>query len=160
MKIRCKNCFLASTGFGLLIFAFTFLSSNSLIFLTDAFLTRLTVTSETTVLQSFKAIRTLQAQYASKHSGRFAANFDELIKTVSLDEKFSGESPIVDGYVYRMTVQEPSATQPAFYSITADPPVSEVIKITGTYHFYFDSTLGIIKATEEHRQATANDPSI
>lgn len=116
--------------------------------------------NETTTVQSISTIRTLQAQYASKHKGSFAANFDELIKSVGLDEEFKGERPVVNGYIYSMKVQESSGTQPAFYSITADPQVSEGLQATGTRHFYFDSTLGAIKSTEENRPAKADDPSI
>ena len=116
--------------------------------------------NETTAVQSVNTIRTLQGQYASKHRGNFAPNFDELIKSVQLDEKFRGESPVVNGYIYKLTVQESSGTQPAFYSVVADPQVSEGVTATGNRHFYFDSTLGTIKSTEENRPAKADDPSI
>lgn len=116
--------------------------------------------NETSGVQSISTIRTLQGQYASKHQGKFAPNFDELIKSVQLDDKFKGESPVVNGYIFKMTVQESSGTQPSFYSVTADPQVSEGVTSTGTRHFYFDSTLGTIKSTEENRPAKADDPSI
>ena len=116
--------------------------------------------NETTAVQSLNTIRTLQGQYASKHQGKFAPNFDELIKSVQLDEKFKTERPVVNGYIYSMTVEEPSGTKPSFYSVTADPQVSEGVTATGTRHFYFDSTLGTIKSTEENRPAKADDPSI
>jgi prepilin-type N-terminal cleavage/methylation domain-containing protein len=116
--------------------------------------------NETTAAQSIQTIKTLQTTYASKHQGKFAANFDELIKSVQLDEKFAGTTPVVNGYVYTMKVEEPSATKPAFYSINADPQVAEGVTATGTSHFYFDSTLGTTKATEENRPAKADDPSL
>ena len=116
--------------------------------------------NETTAVQTIQTIKTLQSSYASRHQGKFAANFDELIKSVQLDEKFKGERPVVNGYVFSMTVEEPSATRPAFYSINADPQVSEGVQSTGTRHFYFDSTLGTTKSTEENRPAKADDPSI
>jgi len=116
--------------------------------------------NETTAVQSISTIRTLQAQYASKHQGKFATNFDELIKSVQLKDEFKGERPVVNGYIYTMTVEEPSASQPSFYSINADPQVSEGIQATGTRHLYFDSTLGTIKQTEDNRPANKDDPSI
>lgn len=115
--------------------------------------------NETTTIQSMTTIRTLQSQYASKHSGKFAPNFDELIKSVQLDEKFKGESPVVNGYIYTMTVQESSGSQPALFSIKANPQVSEGIQATGTRFFYFDSTLGAIKYSEEG-EANAQSPSV
>ena len=116
--------------------------------------------NETTAVQSINTIRTLQAQYASKHQGKFAPNFDELIKSVQLKDEFTGERPVVNGYIYSMTVQEPSGSQSAFYSVSAEPQNSEGIGATGTRRFYFDSNLGTIKSTEENRPATADDPSI
>ena len=116
--------------------------------------------NETTAVQTIQTMKTLQTSYASRHQGKFAANFDELIKSVQLDEKFKGERPVVNGYVFSMTVEEPSPTRPAFYSVNADPQVSEGVQSTGTRHFYFDSTLGTTKSTEENRPAKADDPSI
>ncbi len=116
--------------------------------------------NETAATQNLDTIRKLQIQYASKHQGNFAPTFDELIKSVQLDDKFKGENPVVNGYIYTMKVQESSGTQPAFYSINADPQVSEGLTATGTRYFYFDSTLSTMKFTEENRPATAEDPSI
>ncbi|MEZ5426562.1 MAG: prepilin-type N-terminal cleavage/methylation domain-containing protein [Pyrinomonadaceae bacterium] len=115
--------------------------------------------NETTAIQSMTTIRTLQSQYASKHQGRFAPTFDELRKSVSLDEKFEGENPVVNGYIFTLTVQEPSGSQPAFYSIKANPQVAEGIQATGTRWFYFDSTLGTIKYSEEG-EANRESPSV
>ncbi|CAN5316494.1 hypothetical protein BH10ACI1_BH10ACI1_16740 [soil metagenome] len=116
--------------------------------------------NETTAAQSLQTIKTLQAGYSSKHQGKFAANFDELIKSASFDEKFAGETPVVNGYIFSMKVEDPSTTKPAFYSVNADPQVGEGIQATGNRHFYFDSTLSTTKATEENRPAKADDPSI
>jgi len=74
--------------------------------------------NETTAVQTIQTIKTLQSSYASRHQGKFAANFDELIKSVQLDEKFKGERPVVNGYVFSMTVEEPSLTRPAFIQST------------------------------------------
>ncbi len=116
--------------------------------------------NETSAIQSINTIKVLQTSYASKHQGKFAQNFDELIKSVQLDERFAGENPVVNGYIFKLTVQEPSGTTPAFYAVNADPQVSEGIQATGTRHFYFDSTLGVTKQTEENRPAKADDPSM
>ncbi len=111
--------------------------------------------NETSAAQSIKTLQTLQTSYASKHQGKFAPNFDELIKSVQLDERFKGENPVVNGYTFKMTVQESSGSKPSFYSINADPQEG-----SGTRHFYFDSTLGTTRSTEENRPAKADDPSI
>ena len=59
-----------------------------------------------------------------------------------------------------MTVEEPSDARPGFYSINADPQVAEGVTATGTRHFYTDSAISTIKATDENRPAKADDPSI
>ncbi len=115
--------------------------------------------NETTAAQSVDNIRKFQAQYASRNKGNFAT-FDELISSVSLDEKFAGERPVINGYTFVLTVQQSSASQPSFYSITADPQVAEGVTSTGTRHFYTDSSLSGIKGTDENRPAKADDPSI
>lgn len=111
--------------------------------------------NEVSAISSIQNIKTLQVGYAGKHQGKFAPNFDELIKSVQLDERFAGEAPVVNGYIFKMTAQESSGSKPSSYSINADPQTG-----SGTRHFYFDSTLGTTKATEEDRPATATDPSI
>jgi hypothetical protein len=115
---------------------------------------------ESSAASSVHTIKILQIGYASKHQGKFASNFDELIKSAQLDERFAGESPVVNGYIFKMTVQEPSGTKPAFYSINADPQTVFYFFKTGTRHFYFDSMLATIKVIEENRQANSKDPTL
>lgn len=115
--------------------------------------------NETAAAQTLDKIRTLQAQYAAKNKGKFGS-FDDLIRLVGMDESFKGERPVVNGYVYSLTVEEQSSSKPAFYSVTADPQVSEGVSATGTIHFYTDSNLSTIRRTDENRPAKADDPSL
>ncbi len=116
--------------------------------------------NETTASQTINQIRTFQTQYASKHQGKFAKDFDELIKVGSLDERYKGSKPVVNGYIFEMKVQDPSGNKPAFFSVNADPQVDAGLTATGNRHFYFDSTLSTIKTTDESRQAKADDNSL
>jgi prepilin-type N-terminal cleavage/methylation domain-containing protein len=115
--------------------------------------------NETAAAQTVDKIRTFQNQYAGKNRGKFAT-FDQLISAVGLDERFAGERPVVNGYIYTLTITDPSGTKPGSYSVNADPQVGEGISATGGRHFYTDSNLGTIKATDENRPAKADDPSI
>ena len=116
--------------------------------------------NETTAAQTIQTIRTCQSSYSGKHQGKFA-NFAELVKSGCLDgDKFKTEPPVMNGYIFTMQVNEPTGTSPAFYSINVDPQVGTGIQATGNRRFYFDSTLGAVKSTEEERPATANDPSM
>jgi prepilin-type N-terminal cleavage/methylation domain-containing protein len=111
--------------------------------------------NEVAAIQSIQTIKTLQVGYAGKHQGKFAPTFDELRKSADLDEKFTGDAPVVSGYVFKMTTTESSGTTPSKYTINADPQTGQ-----GNRHFYFDSTLGATKQTEEDRAATDKDQSI
>jgi len=115
--------------------------------------------NETAAAQMIDRIRTYQAQYASRNRGKFA-KFDDLIRVSGLDEKFAGERPVVNGYIFTMVTEDASDSKPAFYSINADPQVSEGVTATGTRHYYTDSSLGTLKGTDENRPAKADDPSI
>jgi len=115
--------------------------------------------NETAAAQSIDNIRKFEAQYASRNHGNFAT-FDELIAKVSLDEKFKGEGPLVNGYIFKLTVEPASASRPSSYSITADPQVGEGVTATGTRHYYTDSSLSSIKATDENRPSKVDDPAL
>ncbi len=115
--------------------------------------------NETAAAQSVDNIRKFEAQYASRNHGNFA-NFDELVAKVGLDEAFKGENPVKNGYVFSLAIVPGTATQPSSYSVTADPQVAEGVTASGTRHFYTDSTLSSIKATDENRKAKVDDPAI
>jgi prepilin-type N-terminal cleavage/methylation domain-containing protein len=115
--------------------------------------------NETAAAQTMDNVRKFEAQYASRNHGNFAT-FDELIAKVSLDDKFKGERPVVNGYIFTLVVVPASGTTPSSYSITADPQVGEGVSATGTRHFYTDSNLSSIKATDENRPAKVDDPAI
>ena len=116
--------------------------------------------NETAAAQTMDKIRIFQAQYAAKNRGKFAPNFDELIRVVGMDEGFKGDKPVVNGYVFEIKSEEQSASKPAFYSVTADPQVSEGVTATGSIHYYTDSSIGTIKRTDENRQAKAEDQAL
>ena len=115
--------------------------------------------NEVSAQQILDRVRTFQAQYASRNKGRFAT-FDQLIENTGLDEAYRGERPVVNGYTFTLTLEEPSSARPGSYSINADPQVADGITATGRRHFYTDSSLGTIKATDENRPAKSDDPSI
>lgn len=115
--------------------------------------------NENAAQQSLDRIRTMQIQYAGKHQGKFAS-FDELIQAGQLDERFAGEAPVINGYIYTLKVDAPSSNQPAKFAVNADPQVGEGVSRTGDRHFYTDSALGTIKFADENRQAKAEDAAI
>ena len=115
--------------------------------------------NEATAAATVDNIRKFQAQYAARNKGNFAT-FDELVAKVGMDDAFKGERPVKNGYTFVLIVEPQSAAKPAFYSVTADPQVSEGVGASGTRHFYTDSNLSTIKGTDDNRPAKADDPSI
>jgi len=112
--------------------------------------------NETAAQQTLRSLQTYQSQYASKHRGRFAPTYDELIKTVSLDEKFKGETQAtVSGYIFTMNVTDPTASEPGKYAINADPQGGS----SGSQHYYIDSTIGTIRMND-NEPAKVTDPSL
>jgi type II secretory pathway pseudopilin PulG len=115
--------------------------------------------NESAAQQTLDNIRKFQIDYAGKHQGKFAT-FADLIQSGHLDERFAGEAPVVNGYIFTMRVDERTTSKPAFYTVNADPQVATGVQATGNRHFYTDSSLGTIKSTDENRPAKADDPSI
>lgn len=113
---------------------------------------------ETAAAQAMRNIQTLQSQYAGKNRGKFAS-FDELILKVGLDERFQGESPVVNGYIFSMVIEEQSGSKIASYKLSADPIGDDANK-PGIRHFYVDSDSGVIRASDDGNPATAQSPSI
>lgn len=113
--------------------------------------------NEAAAISFINKINTAQVYYASKHQGKFAESFEQLIRVNILDKRFLGEKPKVDGYVFELKVEE---TPTKFFSITANPEVDTGVRATGTMHFYLDSTQHTISFTEESRSAKADDPAI
>jgi prepilin-type N-terminal cleavage/methylation domain-containing protein len=113
--------------------------------------------NENAAAQSISNIRTLQAQYASKNKGQFAT-FDQLREKLQLDERFAGEAPVVNGYIFTMTLTPPSSSAAGKYEVWADPQSSGVTG-TGDRHFYTSSMLSSIRGNDSEK-AKESDPSI
>lgn len=114
--------------------------------------------NETATITTLERLRTFQAQYASRNRGRFGT-FDQLRQASGLDDKFTGDAPVVNGYVYTMQITEPSSSAPAKFEVWADPQVATGVTATGSRYFYTSSSVGSTKASDTGR-ASESDPSI
>ena len=115
--------------------------------------------NEAAAAQQMDNIRKYEAQYAGRNHGEFGT-FQDLVQKAGLDDRFNTEQPIVNGYRFTVTVNKGTASSAASYSVLADPQQADGVMATGSRHFYFDSSLSTIKATDENRAAKADDPSI
>ena len=113
--------------------------------------------NEAAAAQSVDNIRKFQSQYAANHKGNFGT-FEDLIQSTGLDEKFRGDSPVVNGYIFKMTKVDGSSNGPPKYEIWADPQSTGTTG-SGSRHFYTSSALSTIKGND-NEQAKDTDPSI
>ena len=115
--------------------------------------------NEASAVAILDRMRTYQAQYAGRNHGKFAS-FDQLVQSGVLDSQYGGETPTVNGYVFSIELVEPSGATPASYKVYADPQVPDGVTATGNRNFFTSSAIGTIKATDQKRKATEQDPSI
>ena len=110
--------------------------------------------NEAATLQDLKTIAAVEIQYYNTHKRTFGT-FEEMVQEKLLSAKFSGNTPIADGYIFTLKVIAKSATHPTSYTLNADPQGES----TGNNHFYLDSTDGTIRVNSAQR-ASASDPEL
>ena len=102
--------------------------------------------NEAAAVQNLRTIATEERVYFNAKGRVNYATFDQLRDSGSLDRRFSGDAPVVEGYVYTIKVTPKSSGAPAFFSVNADPQQKEGIGATGGRHFYVDSNSGAVLA--------------
>jgi type IV pilus assembly protein PilE len=115
--------------------------------------------NEAAAVKTLRSIAEQQMLYYNAHQRSTFGTFDEMLKENLLDTRFSGDTPVVDGYVYTMKVIPKSATAQPGYTVNADPQVTEGVGATGKNHYYVDSNANTIHVNAS-QQATASDPPI
>jgi type IV pilus assembly protein PilA len=114
--------------------------------------------NQAAAIATLKTIMTEQAKYATSHKGEYAT-FDQLVKAGALNEKFAGEEPVVQGYIFRLKVTPRSKGQVPTYTLNADPEQPTGLNRTGDQFYYTDPAVGNIRVSEEG-PAKASDPSL
>lgn len=114
--------------------------------------------NETSAIQTLETIRKVEADYMMGHRGEYGT-FEQLMKGDLLDERFSGDKPVINGYSFTVKVTPKSSNQPASYAVNADPQVSDGIGATGKRHFYVDPNVSTIRENAE-QPATVSDPPL
>jgi prepilin-type N-terminal cleavage/methylation domain-containing protein len=107
--------------------------------------------NEAATLQDLKTIAAIEIQYYNTHNRTFGT-FEQMVQEKLLSTKFSGNPPIVDGYIFTLKVVPKSATLPTSYTLNADPQTDN----TGKNHFYLDSSDGSIHVNAD-QPAGPND---
>ncbi|HKQ99142.1 MAG TPA: hypothetical protein VJT09_00635 [Pyrinomonadaceae bacterium] len=112
--------------------------------------------NEAGAISALQNIYRAQTQYSLTHSGSYGT-FDELVAEGSLDRRFSGNAPVLEGYVFTMTrVGEPGSSSGSSFTANADPQSGTS---PGARHLYVDASSNVVRANATQR-ATASDPPL
>jgi type IV pilus assembly protein PilA len=115
--------------------------------------------NEAAAIKTLKTIAEQQMLFYNSHQRSTFGTFEEMLKENMLDSRFSGGTPVVEGYVFTMRViPKSTSTQPG-YAVNADPQVTEGVGATGKNHFYLDSDSNTIHVNSS-QPATIADPPI
>ena len=114
-------------------------------------------TNEATAVSALQNIFRAQTQYSVMHSGDYGT-FDQLVAEGSLDRRYAGSSPVLEGYVFTIRVVPQSGGGDPSFSVNADPKEVEGAP-SGVRHLYLDSSSNVIR-TNPTQAAKASDPPL
>lgn len=116
-------------------------------------------TNEAAAISHLQRIATAQVTYYNTKNRSGYGTFDQLSSGGYLDDKFKGDTPVVDGYIFKATIVPKSTNQPPTWAINADPQKPTGLTATGSQFFYLGSDAGSVRTNPE-RPATAEDPPV
>ena len=106
--------------------------------------------NEAAAVQHLNTISVGQVQYYTENATY--ATFDQLIDKGFLNQRFAGDAPVVDGYVYVLRVKVASGNQKGSFTLNADPESPD----TGTRHFFIDDKSSTVRSNP-NQPANADD---
>ena len=115
--------------------------------------------NQAAAMNGLRQIQKDQGIYYNTHNRSSYATFDQLIADGALDNRFAGEAPEVEGYVFKMVVTPKSAGQPPTYKVNADPLKPDGFNATGKQYYYIDSDSSSIHVNET-QPAGPDDPPL
>jgi hypothetical protein len=139
-------------GVGLLILAP--LSWLALRMYDDTVQRRVTAANESSALGSLEAIQAAEQLYYETY-GRYGT-FQEMAEAGIFATDLTGDPPVGHGYAYTLRVRPKTETEPAGYSVNADPVRTGDRAATGRRHFYIGSDVTGVRFNET-RPATKDD---
>lgn len=125
---------------------------------TDSTVKTKSAANEAAAIAALRTVSSAQIAYSVSHDGDYGT-FDELVKAGNLDARFSGDKPVVGGYVLSIKVTPKDTDKPASYSINADPQQGVAAASTGTRHLYMDSVDSTIHVNAK-QAASSSDPQL
>ncbi len=107
--------------------------------------------NETAAIQTLRTIAAEQRMYYIRHQQY--ATFDQLKERGALNEKFAGDEPSQNGYVFRMKVTPKAPSQQPSYTVNAEPLDGGLASPTGERSFYIDSNISTPRVLGEEASA-------
>ena len=114
-------------------------------------------TNEAAAITHLGRISTAQVTYFNTKNRTTYGTFDQLAQGGYLGKQFAGDTPLVDGYIYRMALTAKSGNQPPAFAVNADPQKPTGMTATGSRYFYIGSDVGQATSNGE-KPATPEDP--
>lgn len=115
--------------------------------------------NEAAAIKTLRTVAEQQMLYYNAHQRSSFGTFDEMLKEGLLDTRFTGGTPVVEGYTFNMRVIPKSTSAQPGFAVNADPQVTEGVGATGKNHFYLDSDSNTIHVNAT-QPATVADPPI
>ena len=116
-------------------------------------------TNEAAAITHLQRISTAQVTYFNTKNRSGYGTFDQLSSGGYLDKVFTGDAPLVDGYIFTMTLTAKSGNQPPGYAVQANPQKATGLTATGSRYFYIGSDVGRPTSNSE-KPATPDDASV
>ena len=120
----------------------------------DTIRRRVVSANESAALTNLENIQAAEQLYYETN-GEYGT-FRQLIDSGIFQAELKGDPPVASGYVFTLRVQPRTDTQPAGYSVNADPLRSGARDATGRRHFFISSDVTGVRF-HESRPATRDD---
>lgn len=114
-------------------------------------------TNETAAITHLQRISTAQVTYFNTKNRSGYGTFEQLSQGGYLEKNFAGDAPLVDGYIFTMTLTAKSGNQPPSYGVNANPQKPTGLTATGNRFFYIGSDTGTPTSNND-KAATPEDP--
>ena len=115
---------------------------------------RVVAANESAALTNLENIQAAEQLYFEAN-GQYGT-FRQLIDSGVFQAEVSGDPPVASGYVFTVRVQPRTDSQPAAYSVNADPVRADGRDATGRRHFFVSSEVIGVRYNET-RPATKDD---
>jgi prepilin-type N-terminal cleavage/methylation domain-containing protein len=110
--------------------------------------------NEAAAVATLNAIKLAETKYVTDHKGQYGT-FKEMFAEGYLDKRFNFDKPLIQGYIFSVTLIPKSPGKAATFFVNADPEQSQGITATGRFFYYTDPENGI--CFSKSHPATADD---